>query len=169
MEEKEYRIKLTDKDKNKLEQVLKLVDIDVDMVEVENTKEQKDYPHYGDKYYFSGSYGLIYTGHFGETYSESRLSIGNYFKSEEEAEFEVERLKVLAEMKKFAESEDRKWDGFNEHWYPYYEFEDGFIMYNYKLTSKSNDIYFESAEKAQECVKTIGEDRIRKFYIGVKE
>ena len=83
MEEKEYKIKLTEEDKNKLEQVLKLVDIVVDMVEVKDTKEQKDFPQDGDDYYFLVSEGLVDDSFFiaDDSVSEHRLSIGNCFKT----------------------------------------------------------------------------------------
>jgi len=170
MQEKEYRIKLTEEDKNKLEQVLKLVDIIVDMVEVEDTKEQKGFPQDGDDYYFLVSEGLIDDSFFivGDSVSEHRLSIGNCFKTREEAEFEVERLKVIAEMKKFAESEDREWDGENEHWMLYIDTH-GDVNYGYNNLYRYAHIYFETQEKAKECVESIGEDRIRKFYLQIKE
>ena len=39
-------------------------------------------------------------------------TIGNYFKTREEAEFAVEKLKVIAEMKRFAE-EHNEWIDWN--------------------------------------------------------
>ena len=71
-------------------------------------------------------------------------------------------------MKKFAEPEDREWDGKNKHWTIFSEYG---CVYAYYYTSQKNlsCIYFESYEKAKECIKVIGEDRIKKFYTGIKE
>ena len=173
MKEREYKLTLTEENKSKVEQFLKLLNIDVDIVEDENVKEseENEWLKYKDTYYSICSDGDIMYDYFdlNSSYCIDRLAISNVFKTREEAEFELERLRVIAEIKKFAESEDREWDGINRHWYPYYDITDSSIKYTYKLSYKSYGIYFASEEEAQKCVDTIGEDRIKKFYLGIKE
>jgi len=115
-----YIFEITEENKNKVEQFLKLLNIDTDIIEVENIKEvqEEEWPQEGDTYYLIRSEGTLDSSRFYNDYPDdiNRITIGNCFRTEEEAEFEVGRLKVITEMKKFAEPEDRKWDGRNEHW-----------------------------------------------------
>ena len=174
MQEREYKFTLTEENKSKVEQFLKLLNIDADIVEAENTLEEqskeKEWPQDRDVYYYVASMGSVESLQWTDCPVDRQMAqIGNCFKTKEEAKFEVERLKVLAEMKKFAEPEDRKWDSCNEHYYPYYSFERDNIEYQCKFECKSNGIYFESEEKVKECVKAVGEDRIKKYYLRIKE
>lgn len=179
-ERKQYKISLpmTEKQKNNVEGLLnalanfsgkpfRLEEIE----EAEDVQEEKKWPQDEDTYYFIGSDGKIIEGAFyaDALFCKDILPIGNCFKTKEEAEFEVERLKVLAEMKKFAEPEGREWDGNTNHWCIYYECVVDSIKFLCKFECKYDGIYFESGEKAQECVKTVGEDRIKKYYLGIKE
>ena len=82
--------------------------------------------------------------------------------------FAVEKLKVLAEMRKFAEPKDREWDGFNEHWTIGYDTENGEIFAELYLTYKFNRIYFETKQQAQACVNAVGKERIKRYYLEVK-
>ncbi len=168
MKEREYKLTLTEENKIKIEQFLDLLGIDADIVEAENIKESLEL---GQTYYTICSDGTILDCTFDPDFSncKGRLSLGNCFKTREEAEFELERLRVIAEMKKFAEPEDKKWDSYNKHWSLYYDVGDGSIEQGVYSTCKSNNIYFESREIVKECVNTIGEDRIKKFYLRVKE
>ena len=70
-------------------------------------------------------------------------------------------------MKKFAEPEDREWNGYNKHWVIYIgtPFDD--IACDYCVNEKFGCIYFESIEKVRECVEAVGEDRIKKFIFRV--
>lgn len=178
-ERKQYKISLpmTEKQKNKVEELLKFASFDgtpFRLEEIENTEEvqeEKEWPQDVDDCYYIHSDGSISRSVFylNESFCKNTLSIGNCFKTKEEAEFEVERLKVLAEMKKFAEPEDRKWNSFNEHWFIYYQSKFDDISYDFRLQNKFNSIYFESEEKVKECVDTVGADRIKKFYLRIKE
>lgn len=173
MKEREYKFTLTEENKIKVEQFLHLLGIEADIVEAENIKEseEKESLKYKDTYYSICSDGDIMYDYFdlNNSYCIDRLAISNVFKTREEAEFELERLRVLAEMKKVAESEDRKWNGYDKHWCLYYDVESGSIRQSFNSVCKSNDIYFESKEKAMECVKAVGEDKIRKYYLRIKE
>lgn len=178
-ERKQYKISLpmTEKQKNKVEELLKFASFDgtpFRLEEIENTEEvqeEKEWPQDGEVYYYIHSDGGISCSNFylNDSFCKNILSIGNCFRTREEAEFELERLKVIEEMKKFAESEDREWNRKHEHWYLYYDFERSCIQYNYNRMIKSNNICFESLEQAKQCIETIGKDRIRKYYLQIKE
>lgn len=99
-----------------------------------------------------------------------RLSIGNIFKTKEEAKFEVERLKVLAELKQF--SKDFKFGAYNYYLSLIMSSKCFYhnISYDIETDRKAQGvIYFESEKMAREAVKTVGEDRIKKYLFEVEE
>jgi hypothetical protein len=97
-----------------------------------------------------------------------RMSIGNCFRTKEEAEFAVERLKVLAEMRKFAEPFNTKWDCKTCHYFIYIDINTNELIVNHNIFTRNNKFYFSSRERAKECIKAVGEDRIKKYYLGVE-
>lgn len=108
---------------------------------------------------------------YDEKKDKNRLSIGNVFLTKENAEFAIERLKVIAELKKYAkEFSDEEWQNQSivKH-YIIFDYEDHVINIGYVCFTKVSDIYFESEEKAQEAIEAVGEDRVKKYYLGVKE
>lgn len=123
-------------------------------------------------YWFIGSAGEIrYAVYINDFFDEKRLEISNMFLNKKEAKFAVERLKVIAELKKYAkEFSDEEW---KDRYLPKYNIksdrENHVIRADYTLCLKGNDIYFESEEKALEAIKAVGEDRVKKYYLGVKE
>ena len=127
-------------------------------------------PNHRDIYYYLNHNSKISDAtYYNDAFDAGVMAIGNYFSTKEEAEFEAERLKVLAEMKEFEESPDREWDGENEHFCIYWSFYRNCIGIDYKTESKHNEIYFESKEIAEKCMSKVGADRIKKYYCRVKE
>lgn len=142
--------------------------------EIEKQKEidEAEFPKYGDKYYFINEDEAWQSSWCNDVTDRERLSLGNCFETREEAEFEVERLKVLHEMKQFAEPKDYKWDSFNEHHYIFYRFlnlnTNNVVAIGHVNSCKSDEIYFESEEDAKACIESVGEDRIKKYYLRVE-
>lgn len=128
----------------------------------------------GDTYYYIDVYGDISDGRIGNDSSEDEIfAIGNVFLTEEDAEFARERLKVIAELKKYAkEFSDEEWAQNNcvKKYYIFYNWSNGKVSagYNY-FASYGNQLLFESGEKAKEAIDAVGEERIKKYYFGVKE
>lgn len=126
----------------------------------------------GDRYLFLTNLGTIMTGIWRNDDSDhNRLRFGNVFLAEEDAKFASKRLKVIAELKKYAkEFSDEEWmnQSIVKHFITF-DYEDHAINIGYVCSTKVSDIYFESEEKAQEATKAVGEDRIKKYYLGVKE
>lgn len=101
---------------------------------------------------------------------EKRLSIGNAFHTKKEAEFALEKLKVIHELKQFAEPKNIVWDYFNEyHYIICYGCTSKAIDYNYAIINKYLDITFATEEMARKAVEAVGENRIKKYYFEVKE
>lgn len=106
----------------------------------------------GDVYHFLTSYGYVMKTVWVNTDADNeKLSIGNAFLTEEDAEFARERLKVITELKKYAkEFSDEDWIGCNvKKYYFYYNSLDNKleISFNYK-TSYGDQLLFESPKKS---------------------
>ena len=126
----------------------------------------------GDVYYFLTSYGYVMKTVWVNTDADNeKRSIGNSFLTEEDAEFSRERLKVIAELEKYAkEFSDEEWMSSNtQKYYLYYNWPNNEVKtdYNY-FSTYGNQLLFESGEKAQEAINAVGEERIKKYYFGVK-
>lgn len=126
---------------------------------------------YGDGYLFLTNLGTIMTAIWHNDDSDhNRLRFGNVFLTEEDAKFASKRLKVIAELKKYAkEFSDEEWQNQSivKH-YIIFDYEDHVINIGYVCFTKVSDIYFESSEKAQEAIEAVGEERVKKYYLGVK-
>ena len=105
----------------------------------------------------------------------ARFNIGNCFKTKEEAEHMVEKLKVIHELQKFAfENNEGKIDWNDTKQYKrflVYDTDDKEICVDYRTYVKNEpfNIYFTSFNLARQAIKTIGEDRIKKYYFDVEE
>lgn len=139
-----------------------------------NKPENKVFkPQLGEGYYYlteCGGVGYNVWG-FG-TYDINRYSIGNCYETDKEVYFEIERLKVIAELKRFAKEHNKpiNWNNIRQAKYYISYRNDGQYVAAYFFTDivKQNNIYFSSKELAEKAVKEIGEDRIKKYYLMVE-
>jgi hypothetical protein len=124
-------------------------------------------PEFHDKYYYIDSSGVVCVGYW-ENYDSDKIkyALGNVFKTEEEAKFFVEQLKVLAELKEYAD-DDKEWNNDNEHWCISYDTDrrsiDNDGCFHYVIHTPFN-IYFSSKEKVKKAINAIGEERLKKYY-----
>lgn len=87
--------------------------------------------------------------------------IGNVFVTESAAIFAAERLKVLAEM--------REWAG---EWNAPYLLLCGVAygnVYVHWTTNANGAIKFQTEEDAKNCIKAVGEERLKKYYFMIPE
>jgi hypothetical protein len=119
----------------------------------------------GEEYYGIEPDGEVMRHMFDDVFDEDAREMGNAFLTEEEAEFECERRKIEAIMRKYS-----KPFKFNKHNYC--------LVYNYYNESVNIESYgvfncgvscFETKEIAQQVIDKIGEDRLKKYWFGVKE
>jgi hypothetical protein len=96
---------------------------------------------------------------------ENDILFNNAFLTYEEAEFEVERRKVIQELKRFSKEFEYNENNRNIA----FDFSEEEIFYDCNNILQYPYIYFESKEKAQEAVKSVGEDRVIKYYLGVND
>lgn len=138
--------------------------------EIEKTK-QAEWPQDGDDYWFIDGEGDIQNDTmYGMVADEERKSIGNTFRTKEEAEFEVERLKVIAELKKFAMSREEVEEARHANEVIYIILTESneistLIDYSFRCAT----MHFKDKCTAHNAVRAVGEDRVKKYYFGVEE
>lgn len=118
----------------------------------------------GEKYYFirnQGEAGLCLW--YDTELDLGRLGIGNVFRTFDAAEYAAEYLKVRAEM--------REWAG---NWNDPYRilYIDGRVepeeVYIGRCISYG-ELRFGSEDDAKNCIKAVGQDRLKKYYFGIPE
>ena len=147
---------------------------DWEVVEETKSKVKVWKPNKNEKYCYIGGDGDIYhTVNVNLTVDDCIFSIGNYFKTDEEAEHMVEKLKVIKELQDFAiENRDEEIDWYDKEqdkWEISYKDSNVEPICNNYYRSQAFNIYFASKEIAQEAIKKIGEDRIKKYYFDIED
>lgn len=149
-------------------------------VVVEKNKIKVWEPSLGDLYYYINSNGDIKFSYYNTRSIDKRCigNIGNYFKTDDEAEHMVEKLKVIKELQDFAienRDEEISWeedDEYNRYKYSiYFDYRLESIRINWTTVAHDSpfNLYFTSLEIAKEAIKTIGEDRIKKYYFDIED
>ena len=134
-------------------------------------------PKNSEKYYYMVSDGDMSEASWYDDsdIANDRYAIGNCFQTKKEAEFAVERLKVIAELKRFAQEHNEKeidWRDYGQcKYYIFCEYHEHveYIDIGCVKECKSNDICFTSEEIAQQAIDTIGEERLKKYYFEVED
>lgn len=108
----------------------------------------------------------------GDEWDNKTYTIGNCYKTANEAEFTVEKLKVIAELKRYAQQHNTEKIDWNNKKQPkycmYYSCNTKLIGTECYFGVKHNNIFFTSREIAEQAVKEIGEERIKKYYLEVE-
>lgn len=144
------------------------------LIEKAKQKNKVWKPEENETYYYSYSYGNIDEDTWDSTNEDrNRYALGNCFKTKEEAEFALERQKVITELKRFAlehNKEDIDWNDSKQRKYVLsYQHDKNIIFIDYYYDYQSCSIYFTSEEIAQTAIKEIGEERLEKYYFEVNE
>lgn len=148
-----------------LENKIKELSEEIERLKAEKEKEVWK-PKCGDKYWLISHNGyVVQVRWMGDEAEDDIYAIGNVFRTQEEAEFRVEQLKVEAELRRFA----RPFEENKSNWTMIYEADHKKIAtYNY-TSFQIHNIHFPSEEIAKQAIETVGEDRIKKYYFGVEE
>lgn len=129
-------------------------------------------PEIGDEYFYVKTNGEIGSAGWDDIVDKDRYALGDCFRTKEEAKFTVEKLKVIAELKRFAQKHNEEkidWNDIDqEKYYFYYNCTYKRFDINLVYGTKGNAIYFSSKEIAEQAVKEIGEERIKKYYFEVE-
>ena len=96
----------------------------------------------------------------------NRRELGNCFLTKEEAECELERVKIEAEMVRLGGRRNIKIC--NDNYYITYDHKTRNLAYlNRNWMHSQGIIFFDTYVDAEKAVKSIGEDRIKKYIFGV--
>lgn len=145
--------------------------------EVINEEKKKMWePKIKENYYLIVHTGRIGCYSYDDDDTDKRFqSIGNCFQTEEQAEFMVEKLKIIHELKTFAvenNEEEINWnDDGQKKFFLYYSYSANQVLVNYVISMKENpfNVYFTSESIAEKSVEAIGEERLIKYYFEVEE
>ena len=118
-------------------------------------------PEFQERYYDTAFGNSCYTFVDGE-YDHRCYNLGLMYKTKEKAKEEAERLKTLKKM--------REWAGeWNDPWAILY---DGCQVEAISVGGKDvtyGELRFATKEDAQNCIKSVGEDRIKKYYFRIPD
>lgn len=120
----------------------------------------------GDRYYYISLEGGIGEGVFNTIRDSWIRSKGDAFLTREEAEFELERRKIEAVMKRYSRPFDE--DKINYFIECNHHSNGKTIGINYYYSTDYGTPCFESKEIVRKVVDEIGEDRLKKYWFGIK-
>lgn len=127
-------------------------------------------------FFYIDSVGEVWEKRFSSSAigNESRFLLGNAFPTREAAEFEVERLKVLHEIKEFiAKNDDKKIDWTDSVEFKYvltYLIDDSKVSAGvfYSDMKYQKELCASSEKIINDMIETVGEERIKKYYFGIE-
>lgn len=142
---------------------------------VEKAKRPKKIwkPKYGDWYWYIGSDGQVDNCEWvNGPIDYGRYSMGNCFRTKEEAEFARAKQKIKTELQRFADEHNDpdkdEWDGKNIHYYIRCDIGDeALTMASSYIMQNINDIYFTSEDIVRNSIDHIGAKRIMKYLFDV--
>lgn len=117
----------------------------------------------GEQYYVLRTTGDINIDNFSSRLDEYIREAGNVFLTREEAEFEIERRKIEVIMRKYSRPFK---NGMNNYCIFFYACES--IRVGTLWAFNSGIPCFETKEIAQKIIDEIGEDRLKKYWFGIK-
>lgn len=142
------------------------------ILERAKTEKKPWKPEDEEPYYFAIGNGHVLKEYYKPAaLDNARYSLGNCFPTKEAAEFAVEKLKVIAELKRFAEEHNEEIDWKNikqkKHCITYCHLKGEFEIDVWN-TWTTGGIYFSSEEIAKAAIEAIGEERLKKYYFEVE-
>ena len=132
----------------------------------EQVKEEQGFPQDGDKYWYMDDEGAVFCEFYNHYIDKYHQEIGNIFRTEEEAKFAVEKLKVEAELRKYSDS----WDSEKTQYTFSLNCKFGEFEIDYLDCNQTPDsYYFDSVNALQLAIETVGAERIKKYIFGVED
>lgn len=140
-----------------------------------NPIDNNTFPKEGEYYYFISTRGIPgkkdpnvgKCPNVDDTTDKFNISIGNIFKTAEDVEFEIERLKVIAKMRKYADSTLNSGYFIDYYWGENYGIEDNKLTVNYSRYHKLTDMLFKTYKDATTCIDEVGAENIIRYYFRV--
>lgn len=133
---------------------------------VENGDEKREEFKIGDVFWIvSGDGEVDDTWWVDDNFDNAALNNNAIFKTQEEAEFEAERLKVLRELEKLGRAYEK--DNFN--FMIYINGKNNITTSEVMFNGFYGNYYFDSEEEAEKAIEKIGEERIKKYLFRIGE
>ena len=124
-------------------------------------------PEEGEKYFYINGTGAIqYVFYINDYINKKHYAFHNMFKTEEEVEFAAERWKVIRELEMLSD-DDKEWNKSYSHYA--IGCDKASLCVTEYILNKEHPFYFKSKESAQKAIEIIGEDRLKKFWFGIKD
>ena len=122
-----------------------------------------------DCYWLDGCNNITKYNWDNDLFCREQRKIGLITLTAEELEFKIEKMKVYEELKRFAKDfTDEEWkDNEIEKYFIYYDYALNKIEISFNFRIKCFELYFESKENAQKAITAVGEERVKKYYLGV--
>lgn len=118
-----------------------------------------------DKYCRLDWSGDIEQRYFNGYFDNNARDIGNAFLTKEEAEFERERRKIEAIMRKYSSPFAKK----EKNYYIYYDYDFDRVVVAIYYSVSDGIPYFKSEEIAKKVIDEIGGDRLKKYWFGIAD
>lgn len=143
------------------------------LIEKANKKPKRLKPNKDNIYWFVNSCGgTMYNSCYSPQTDLERYDLNNCFATKEEAEFEAEKRKVVAELEIFAIENNDKIDWLDDNqckYFLYYDYTADTFEVDWCWHRNQGDIYFSSEELCKQAIEKVGADRIKKYLFEVEE
>lgn len=130
-------------------------------------------PKVGSDYYAIDSAGDVSSSTwYADEVDVKRYTLENIYKTREEAEFDVECLKVRHELRRYIYEHgggSGEYVKYGDNWFLSYSPDKNEIRYSDRWIVQLPVIYSNSEQILKDAIQAIGEDRIKKYYLRVKE
>lgn len=146
---------------NRIEQLEKELE---ELKKLEKERLVQYRPKIGDEYWFINSDGYVTCLEWEYDFFGQRIyEIGNTYRTKEEAEFVVEKIRTEVELRRFS----KPFESEKNNYHISLDTEENTLnVSNMRIFQSQGAIYFGSEEKAKEAIRAVGERRIRKYIFG---
>lgn len=139
--------------------------------EEQKKKETKNHwkPITSEKYFFTYSDGDVDSVIWTENKADKgRYGLRNVFRTKEDAEFEVERRKIIAELQNYADDHNGEISNLSDaFWIAFDEDDMSITVETDSYLPPVGAVLFSDADTAYDAIEAIGEDRIIKYMFGI--
>ena len=138
-------------------------------------------PEDGQAFYYLEIDLLVVHGNYdsSEALHVALAEFGNVFETEEEAAFAAEQIRVRIELQRLAdaaneaaieigEEDPTLWNYDNNHFYIFFDCNEGKLNVTFEWDQRCDLIYFPSAVSAFVAIEKLGDERILRYYFGIE-
>lgn len=143
--------------------------------EIENEKPKYWKPVAGDELHYwhiAAGYDLVIYYDEDKMAHKRQYEAGELFSTKELCE-EHQKERIYKEKWKrlsIESGEDKNpWDGDHAHWYVSYSVANECLRMGPSYHTTDANVYFSSCEAAENAIKEIGEDNVKRYILGIKE